>query len=323
MNFAMMIDGCVQSSYYVKGGKSYKFGTDDPYIHYHSISNECPLGLWGYPFLFEGYFINLTEFSNELPTLDLDLILVAIEKKPLEFNVQMLRNKYPNATIVSFVKESHWIYSTVQQRLEFFKSCDYNTFPWKINYDIEGGINGIKTLSGLLGREVYYLPYPHNVQYLHDKYYKQDRDKKILAYKSGDNRGQSTDFVDNIAKKYGLEVFQHIVKYKGDGHQQWEEFLDGITSAMYCFNLSDRVYGGTMAVQCAALGILNIGGREDSHKALWERTYTNDLLILEHEFVDTFLDQRHYIDTIQKAYSNSIGIYSHNAVKERLLSIIK
>lgn len=320
MNFAMIIDGCVQKSYYVKDGKSYRFETDEPYSHHHSIGNECHLGLWGWPFLFNGYFLNWTEF-DELPALDLDIIVVAIEKNP-NYNVDILRKRYPNATIVSFVKESHWIHLTVQQRLEFFKSCDYNTFPWEINYDIEGGINGIKTLSDLLGREVHYLPYPHNVQYLHNKYYKQDRDKKILAYKAGDNRGQSIDFVDHIAKKYGLEVFQHIVKYKGEEHRQWEEFLDGITSAMYCFNLSDRVYGGTMAVQCAALGILNIGGREDSHKTLWERTYTNDLLVLEHEFVDTFLDESCYVDTIQKAYSNSISTYSHNAVKNRILDII-
>lgn len=321
MKFAMMIDGCVQTSYHVKDGKSYKFETDEPYAHRHSISNECHLGLWGYPCLFNGYFINLTEFS-ELPTLDLDLILVSIEKKPLEFNVKMLRKKYPNATIVSFVKESHWIYSTVQQRLEFFKACDYNTFPWEINYDLEGGINGIKTLSKLCGKEVHYLPYPHDVEYLYNRYYKQDRDKKILAYKSGDNRGQSTDFINQMGKKYGLEVFQHIVKYKGDGHQQWEEFLEGITSAMYCFNLSDRVYGGTMAVQCASLGILNVGGREDSHKTLWDKTYTNDLLILEHEFVNTVFDQNAYNDTIQKAYSNAIRTYSHNSVKNRILDII-
>jgi hypothetical protein len=91
---------------------------------------------------------------------------------------------------------------------------------------------------------------------------------------------------------------------------------------MYCFNLSDRVYGGTMAVQCASLGILNVGGREDSHKTLWDRTYTNDLLILEHEFVNTVFDQNAYNDTIQKAYSNAIRTYSHNSVKNRILDII-
>ena len=130
MNFAMIIDGCLQRSYYVKNSKSYRFETDEPYSHHHSIGNECHLGLWGYPFLFDGYFLNWTEF-DDLPTLDLDLILVAIEKKPNQYNVSMLREKYPNAIIISFVKESHWIHSTVQQRLEFFKACDFNTFPWK------------------------------------------------------------------------------------------------------------------------------------------------------------------------------------------------
>lgn len=322
MNFAMIIDGCLQTSYYVKDRKSYKFDTDEPYQHHHSISNECHLGLWGYPFLFDGYFLNWTEFE-ELPTLDLDLILVAIEKKPNLYNVNMLRKKYPNAIIVSFVKESHWIHSTVEQRMSFFKSCDYVTYPWNIKYDIEGGINGIKTLSEMCGKKVSYLPYPHDIEYLYDKYYNRYRERKILAYKATDNRGQSTDFTKKMGNKYNYNVYQHVVKWTGPGHQQWEEFLSGITSAMYCFNLSDRVYGGTMGVQCAALGILNVGGIEDSHRLLWNDTYTNEETILEHEFLHTILDQNRYNDIIENAYGKAVGNYSHNAVKERLLNIIK
>ena len=97
MNFAMIIDGCVQRSYYVKDGKSYRFETDEPYSHHHSIGNECHLGIWGWPFLFNGYFLNWTEF-DELPGLDLDIVMVAIEKNP-NYNVDILRKRYPNATI--------------------------------------------------------------------------------------------------------------------------------------------------------------------------------------------------------------------------------
>ena len=82
MKFAMIIDGCVQRSYFIKDGKSYKLKANnlEPYRHHHSIGNECHLGLWNYPFLFEGgHFINLTEW-DELPKLDLDLILIALER---------------------------------------------------------------------------------------------------------------------------------------------------------------------------------------------------------------------------------------------------
>jgi len=322
MNFAMIIDGCLQTSYYVKDKKSYKFNTDEPYQHHHSIGNECHLGLWGYPFLFDGYFLNWTEFE-ELPTLDLDLILVAIEKKPNLYNVSMLRQKYPNATIVGFVKESHWIHSSIEQRISFFKDCDFVTYPWNIKYDIEGGINGIGTLSEACGKKVSYLPYPHDIEYLYKKYYTQYRDKKILAYKATDDRGQSTNFTSKMGEKYGFDVYQHIVKWTGPGHQQWEEFLSGINSAMYCFNLSDRVYGGTMGVQCAALGILNVGGIEDSHKLLWSDTYTNEETILEHEFLYTIVNQSRYNDVIENAYNKAIGNYSHDAVRKRLLGIVK
>ena len=133
MNFAMMIDGCAQRSYFVKDKRAYKLKSNnlEPYSHYHSIGNECGLGIWGWPFIFNGYMINLTEW-DDLPTLDLDVIMVAIEKQLDKYNVDMLRKKYPNAKIVSFVKEDYWVNCTIQQRVDFFKSCDVITFPWKI-----------------------------------------------------------------------------------------------------------------------------------------------------------------------------------------------
>ena len=168
MKFAMLVDGCVQRSYYVKDKKSYKFDTDEPYSHHHSIGNECHLGIWGWPFLFDGYFLNWTEFE-ELPTLDLDVIMVAIEKNPDKYNTGMLRKKYPNATIVSFVKEDYWTVSNVEQRINFFKECDVITFPWNIDKD-ENGILGLENLNRLCERKVHYVPQPHDIDFLYDKY---------------------------------------------------------------------------------------------------------------------------------------------------------
>ena len=37
------------------------------------------------------------------------------------------------------------------------------------------------------------------------------------------------DFADYIGKKHNIEVFKHVVKYKGPEHKQWMEFLDGIS----------------------------------------------------------------------------------------------
>ena len=328
MKFAMIVDGCVQRSYYVKDGKSYKLKADneEPYSHHHSINNECHLGIWGYPFLFEGgYFINWTEW-DELPKLDLDIILVAIEKNQNMYNVGMLRKSYPNALIMSFVKEAFWVNSTLEQRINFFKDCDYITFQWKVDDDNDGGILGINTLSKLCNKEVYYLPQPNDIDFLYNNYYKQERDLNILSYKSPEGLGRSgntIDFAKYVGDRYGIEVINHIVKYKGTEHKQWMEFLDGITSSTYCFNLDTTLYGGSMGVQCAALGLINIGGIQDSHKILWNETATNDLEVLGKIFYELHTNVDKRVELIQSAFNNARKYYSHKAVRQVILDILK
>jgi len=321
MNFAMIVDGCLQRSYYVKDKKSYRFNTDEPYSHHHSIGNECHLGIWGWPFLFNGYFLNWTEFE-ELPTLDLDVIMVAIERN-LNYNVNMLRKKYPNATIVSFIKEDYWTPLSINQRVDFFKSCDLITFPWNIEHE-PGGMLGTKTLSDLCGREVHYVQQPHDIDYLYDNYFKEEKFIQILDYKTpAPSPGEDTEsFVKYINKKYDIPTIRHIVKYKGLGHNQWEEFLSGITDSLYCFNLDTVKSGGSMAVQCAALGIINVGGVQDSNEILFPSLATNNLEELEEVFKSIHDDSSKREEVIQKAFNKARSHYSHDAVRERFLGVI-
>ena len=72
---------------------------DIPYQFHHSVGNECFIGFWGYPFVFDGCFINWSEW-NELPILDLDVIFVVIEKRIDECKIEYLRKKYPNSIII-------------------------------------------------------------------------------------------------------------------------------------------------------------------------------------------------------------------------------
>lgn len=323
MNFALIIDGCVQKSYYVKDKRSYRFGTDEPYSHHHSIGNECHIGLWGWPFVFDGCFLNWTEFS-ELPTLDLDVIMVAIEKN-FNYNVGALRKKYPNATIISFVKEDYWVNGTIQQRVDFFKSCDVITFPWKIERDDDpNGILGIQNMIERCGRDVHYVPQPHDIDFLYDRYFEPDRDIQILNYKAPtDGRdGGGENYVDYIGNKYNVKVIKHSVKYEGPEHKQWEEFLSGITKSLYCFNTAKIKTGGSMAVQCAALGILNFGGIQDSHEVLFPETATNDLDELELIFKKIHNDTDLRNSMIKRAFDKAVENYSHASVKEKVLNII-
>ena len=322
MNFAMIVDGCVQRSYFVKDNKSYKLKASnlEPYGHHHSIKNECHLGIWGWPFVFKnGYFINWDEW-DELPKLDLDVIMVALEKQPGKYNVNMLRNAYPNATIVSFIKEDYWTNYTLQQRLDFFNQCDYITFPWNIEHDNDpNGILGISTLEKLVNKKVHYIPQPHNIEYLYNNYYNEDKNLQILNYKTPEvSEGERTDdFVTYISKKYNIEVIKHVVKYKGPEHKQWEEFLNGITTSGFCFNLDTVRSGGSMAVQCAALGILNIGGVQDSHEILFPNTATNDWQLLEKSFDNYYNNKKLHFEAIQNAYNKAIDVYSYKSIYKK------
>ena len=81
MNFALIVDDCKVESYVVRNKKAYKLSNPNtPYQFHHSIGNECFIGFWAYPFVFDGCFINWKEWS-ELPDLDLDVIFVTIEKR--------------------------------------------------------------------------------------------------------------------------------------------------------------------------------------------------------------------------------------------------
>lgn len=314
MKFGLIIDGCVQRSYFIKDGKSYKLKSDnlEPYSHHHSISNECHLGLWGWPSVFkDGYFINWTEW-DELPKLDLDIVQVALEKHPGKYNVDMIRKAYPNAVIVSFIKEATWVNLNPNERLNFFNSCDFITFPWKVDYDSKG-ILGIKTLESLLKRKVYYMPQPNNINYLHDKFYKEIRPISILNYKSP-QRSNLNSFVDIISTKYSVHSFKHIVEYKGPKHNQWEKFLEGISKSSFCFNLDPSPYGGSMGVQCAALGIINFGGIQDSHTILWPDLATNDEIFLDKKFSEVLNDKNLHKKYIKKAFNKVLEVYDYKSI---------
>ena len=95
-------------SYYVKGGAAYDFENNQPYSYHHSITPQCFSATHNFPFLWgDGCFINVSEW-DELPDLDLDLILYANERSGLDditkerYSVKRIKNKYPKAKIVGY-----------------------------------------------------------------------------------------------------------------------------------------------------------------------------------------------------------------------------
>ena len=120
MNIAIMWDGAINvNSYYVKDKIGYAFKDNKPYTYHHTISKECYSNTHNWNFLWDnGYFLNLSEWettgpNRNLPDIDLDVIFYACERGGLmndkniseKFSVSVLRDKYPKAKIVGYLKE--------------------------------------------------------------------------------------------------------------------------------------------------------------------------------------------------------------------------
>ena len=103
---------------------------------------------------------------------------------------------------------------------------------------------------------------------------------------------------------------------------QWEDFLKLWTPCTFHFNLDPTsLYPGQQAMQCAALGVVHIGGVNDSHEFLWPDTATNDVTILEKEFVLCLNEYEYRVEMIQNAWDQLNNIYSYNAVRTRFREI--
>ena len=258
MKFALIVDSCKVESYIVRNKKAYKFKEPNvPYQFHHSINNECFMGFWSYPFVFNGCFLNWSEWK-ELPDLDLDIIFVSIEKKFQECEIQYLRKKYPHAKIFGYVKEMWNLDSTWQKRLKVLNQCDHVIFPI-MNYNMFPNIvnNCIVPIS--------FLTQPV------DKWY------KFVSY-------------------WPKSTF-HIN-------------LDPIRSCM-----------GQQTVQCATLGVIQLGGLNDSHEILFPETATNDFDVLESKFLDYLNNHENRIKTMKYAFDMVNQIYSYDSTLKQFSKI--
>ena len=102
MKFALISQASAIKSYKCVGGKFYTLD-DNPYIHHHSLSNECFMGFWNYPTLFDGYFLNLNDIEN-FPVIDFDVIMYANDTNT-NISVNTIRDKFPNAIIISTITD--------------------------------------------------------------------------------------------------------------------------------------------------------------------------------------------------------------------------
>ncbi len=149
MNLAAVVGGSVSSdwkSWYVKDKEKYLL-TEIPFIRF--TIRFLTIVFWD-----DGCFLNLSEWEDELPDLDLDVIVYANERHGLDasnwdkYSVTRLKNKYPKAKVIGFIKEITVPPHRYKNWIRFLNECDYIVAPATANMqklpvytEIQSGLN--------------------------------------------------------------------------------------------------------------------------------------------------------------------------------------
>jgi hypothetical protein len=298
MKFALACDSSKVDSYFCKDNKVYLYN-GQPYYRMHHISNECLMGFWNYPMLFDGHFINLRD--SKFPDEDFDIIFAAIESNINNLNV--LKSLYPNALILGTQKEtivSKNIRNYLIDNTEGFVS-PYLTFDY------------FKEYGYVTPAKVYTIPQPINIDYLRSNFLENKNDT-IFNYKNYWASGRSSmdaDFIHTL----NLDII--------DGRSDsWEPFIRMWNKCKYLLNLDTSLNFGQQATQCAALGTIMLGGNNDANKILYPELATCDLNDLSSKFNKLKNNQEYYNFIINYAFEKVNEIYSFNAIKKQIQDIL-
>jgi len=320
-----LIDSSAVKSFYVKDKKAYEMKTDLPYVRNQSIDNECFMSIFEYPFLNDGYYVTWGEWE-ELPELDVDVVLLSIEKKIGIYDVEQVRKKYPNAVIVGILKE---LAASHNNRVEFFKKCDTYVLPI-----IDKNLHDCYSKD--VGIESTFLAQPYDISFLYDKYYLEERSNSIFSYivpgeivrfeygnqiQQGSRRGDSDLFARKMGNKFNLPVLRTETKFESP--TQWPDFLKLLSQQSFCFNLDPIQSTGQQAVQCAALGVINVGGNNDIQKYLYPELAGTDLVHLEERFSEIVNNFEKRNQIIQNAFTKANQTYSLESVYKQIENITK
>jgi len=243
------------------------------------------------------------------------LIFVAIERD-FRYSIDQLRVRYPNAKIVSVLKETfNWEYEWTR-RIPIYDQADHVLLP-VARQESFPQISHCK-------KPVDFLPQPVDTDYLYDNFYTLEREESIFPYYPVHNKsrcGRTWEFAQYIAKKYDIPCYEPF--HTQDSKTQWEDFLKAWTRCTFHFNLDPtREFPGQQAMQCAALGVIHIGGYNDSHPLLFPETSTNDEDTLENWVSNLLNDQALRGKLIHNAWKRVNTIYSYDAVRERAKELL-
>jgi hypothetical protein len=309
MKFGMLLDKTKVKSNYFKSGKSFNYFNNEPYIRNHSISNECQLGFWSYPSLFDGKLLNLNEF-DKLPDEEFDLIFINLESSNSKFTIDEIKNKY-KCKIFGIFKEAYDIdYNTYNYT---FSKCD------KIVTGVQVQMNDLKSK---FNEKVFYLPQPVNIDYLRNNFYVKLKDNSLFCYTSHVDRRSSLNLKlsEQLCTKYNLNLKINDAK---NNYLNLFDFLKIISTSKYHVNLdTDYLTVGQQACLCACLGIINLGGNNDATYNLYPETYGLDFTKCE-KFLKYCLSSEKNREEYEQIVLDRLScIYNYDVVKNQILNLI-
>ena len=332
MKFALVIDSIGDGkteSFYVKNNEAFNFKTNEPYSPESSLNSKCFISTYNYPWLFEeGYFLNWSDFKYDLPDIDLDLIFIVRERSLARTDgfydgwceVENIRNKYPNAKVVAFLKEI-WVgveydYNDPRHlaRIDFLNECDTVLMNRP-----EDKIGVFKHLQDYVDKPFNFVAQPHNMKYFYDNFYK-PKDLVIWAYlpTHPPRRANTYQFAFDMSKKFKIPA----ISKQNDLHLPLETFIKSWSPCLFHFNLDPiDYYPGKQAVHTASVGTINIGGVNDNHFSLYPETATCDTKVLEEILTEYIEDENKRNEVITHAWNKVNEVFSFSSVRKQIQNI--
>lgn len=318
MKIAFLVDNTAQESFYVKDGCAYRLDTDEPYYVHNGISNKYFIACYGIPFAVKnGYYINW--YSNGLPDIDFDVIFVVLEKDIPECNVSALRKKYPNAILIATTKERNPNVYCPPSRIQLFNECDKVVIPY---------FNISDELKSRVNKEIHSYAVPYDIDLINNLYYKQNRIEALFigSNRWAPNRGlhQTMQLASMLQQETNLPVITETTDYKNLKPGMIEKWLELKSNYTLCLNVDGPEQSvGQVAIQCAILGVIHIGGVTESAQFLFPSTSGMDLNKLKNTTLELLHNYDLRIKIMQDAYNEVINKYSFNAFNNNLQNILK
>lgn len=328
MQGALIIDKCSQLSYCVKDGIARFFNNNIEYNHQNHLGGKYAPPFMNFPYIFDiGYLLKIDEFGSvqNLPNIDLDVIILSLEKS--DYSVEGIREKYPNACILSSFKEynpsgGHPSKKWNDKLINLCKKVDIPTNPYSKS-------DRFKEFENIINRKLEYLPNPIDVDYLVENFYVEDRPNTAVCYVAPTHldRGQreTIQFCNMISDKYGVDVIFIPYNWPYDHKKRltFADFIKYITNTSFCINLDTWYQIGQIGLTCASLGTIHIGGVSDSNLNIYNETATNDFYKLDVTFRHLFENHISRMEYIETAFNRVYERHSLESVKKQIHKLIK